>query len=61
MKKFMSLLLVIAIVLTFSACGQQDVPQGSDPAVSDATAVGSYYPITVTDQVIINRYRCRYF
>ena len=50
MKKLISILLVITMMLTFSACGQQNAPQGSVPAASDATAAGSYYPITVTDQ-----------
>ena len=61
MKKFISLLLVLAMLLTLAACGQTGKPDESTPAATEATAPAtkatapeataalSHYPITVTD------------
>lgn len=48
MKKWISVLLVLAMVFGFAACGSKNtenqVPEG------DKTVVSSHYPVTVTDQ-----------
>lgn len=61
MKKFISLLLVLTILLSFAACGQTDNPETTAPETSNATVntteesirettvAPSHYPVTVTD------------
>lgn len=61
MKKLISLLLVLTMLLTLAACGQAGKPDASTPATTEATvptteatvpettAALSHYPITVTD------------
>ena len=61
MKKLISLLLVLTMLLTLAACSQAGKPDASTPAtteatvpateatVSETTAALSHYPITVTD------------
>ena len=61
MKKLISLLLVLTMVLGFAACGQSgkpeenppavddDIPSATEEAVPETTAAPSHYPITVTD------------
>jgi iron complex transport system substrate-binding protein len=56
MKKILSILLVVAMVLSFAACGQpgsSDVPISApaEEAVPAPTDAPSYYPVTVTDQL----------
>ena len=46
MKKLISLLLVLAMLLSFAACSQTDKPKETTP---EATAAPSHYPVTVTD------------
>lgn len=48
MKKHLSLLLVLAMLLSFAACGRNVPHQESTPAASDPDI--SHYPVTVTDQ-----------
>ena len=48
MKKNISTLLVLTLLLSLTACGLNDTPMESTP-VTSATAV-SHYPVTVTDQ-----------
>ena len=55
MKKSISLLLVLAIVLSFAACGQpsnNEIPATTptEESIPVTTETSSYYPITVTDQ-----------
>ena len=50
MKKIFSALLVLAMVLSFAACGQmENTPNETANAIVDATEEISDYPITVTD------------
>ena len=61
MKKFIALLLVLAMTLSFAACGQAEKPAETLPAVvettlpateepvPETTAAPSHYPVTVTD------------
>ena len=54
MKKCISLLLVLSLVLSLAACGQPGRPEETTPimteaAVSETAAAPSPYPITVTD------------
>ena len=61
MKKLISLLLVLTMLLSFAACGQTGKPEETTPATTEATvpttvetvpettALLSHYPITVTD------------
>jgi len=61
MKKLISLLLVLSMLLTLAACGQSGKPEETTPATTEAvvpateeilpetTAAPSHYPITVTD------------
>ena len=58
MKKMISLLLVLTMLLSFAACGQAGKPEETTPAatvpateetVPETTAAPSHYPITVTD------------
>ena len=61
MKKLISLLLVLSMLLTFAGCGQTNKPEETPPAttettvptteetVPETTAALSHYPITVTD------------
>ena len=46
MKKLISLLLVLAMLLSFAACSQTDKPKETTP---EATAAPSHYPVKVTD------------
>ena len=46
MKRLISLLLIVAMLLSFTACGQNNTP--SAPAASDSA--DRHYPVTVTDQ-----------
>ena len=48
MKKNISTLLVLTLLLSLTACGLNDTPMESTP-VTSSTAV-SHYPVTVTDQ-----------
>ena len=54
MKKSIALLLVIAMLLSFAACGQSNnkvpVTTPTEESLPVTTEVPSYYPITVTDQ-----------
>lgn len=57
MKKLLSLLLCLAMVLSLTACGQSGETQAAIPettvpetSVSETTAPVSHYPITVKDQ-----------
>ena len=55
MKKLISLLLVLAVLFSLSACGRQDIPLETIPETSSAaalepTASADHYPVTVTDQ-----------
>ena len=59
MKKFTSILLVLAMLLSFAACGQDGKPEAATPAATEAAVPAteevvpetrSHYPITVTDQ-----------
>ena len=61
MKKSISLLLVLAMLLSFAACGQTDNSEATTPVTTEATvpateevipettAAPSHYPVTVTD------------
>ena len=54
MKKLISLLLVLAMLLSLAACGQPGTPEETTPATTEAavpetTAPLSHYPVTVTD------------
>lgn len=54
MKKLISLLLVLAMLLGLASCGQAGKPEdttlaATEAAVSETTAAPSHYPITVTD------------
>ena len=61
MKKILSLLLVLIMLLSFAACGQPNKPADTTPSTTEATvpttgatapattAAASHYPITVTD------------
>ena len=61
MKKWIALLLVLAMTLSFAACGQAEKPAETLPAVvettlpateepvPETTAAPSHYPVTVTD------------
>lgn len=62
MKKLIALLLVLAMTLSFAACGQTGKPEETTPATTEAavpettkaavpetTVILSHYPITVTD------------
>lgn len=61
MKKLISLLLVLTMLLSFAACGQTGKPEETTPAATEAavpateevvpetTVALSHYPITVTD------------
>ena len=58
MKKIISLLLVLTMLLSFAACGQAGKPEETTPAttvpateetVPETTAALNHYPITVTD------------
>ena len=56
MKKILSILLVLAMVLSFAACGQpgsSDVPTSApaEEAAPAPTDAPSYYPVTITDQL----------
>lgn len=57
MKKCISILLVLAMLFTFTACGQTNPPVESTPTTGVSSA--SHYPVTVTDQagrqVVIER------
>lgn len=48
MKKHISLLLVLAILLSLAACSRNNTPSESIPVTSGSAA--SHYPVTVTDQ-----------
>ncbi|MBR2423424.1 MAG: ABC transporter substrate-binding protein [Oscillospiraceae bacterium] len=48
MKKNISTLLVLTLLLSLTACGLNDTPMESTPVTS--TAAVSHYPVTVTDQ-----------
>ena len=48
MKKNISILLVLTLLLSLTACGLNDTPMESTPVTS--TTAASYYPVTVTDQ-----------
>ena len=48
MKKILSLLLVLAMMFSFVACGQTTTVDSPKESASETTT--SYYPITVTDQ-----------
>ena len=52
MKKILSLLLVLAMLLSFAACGQSGNAETTAPTttVPETTVSVSHYPITVTDQ-----------
>ena len=52
MKKILSLLLALAMLLSFTACGQSGETVNSSPEsiVPETTDAVKYYPITVTDQ-----------
>ncbi len=52
MKKILSLLLALAMLLSFTACGQSGETVNSSPEsiVPETTTSVNYYPITVTDQ-----------
>ena len=61
MKKLISLLLVMAMLLSFAACGQSGKPEETTPettqatvpatedSIPETTAALSHYPVTVTD------------
>ena len=61
MKKLISLLLVLTMLLSFAACGQTDKPESTAPETSaptvntteesipETTVAPSHYPVTVTD------------
>ena len=54
MKKILSLLLVLTMLLSFAACGQTGKPEETTPATTEAvvpetTVAASHYPVTVTD------------
>ena len=61
MKKFISLLLVLTMLFTLAACGQNDKSEATTPATTEATvpateevipettAAPSHYPVAVTD------------
>ena len=61
MKKLISLLLVLTMLLSFAACGQTDEPETTAPVTSNATVntteesvpettvASGHYPVTVTD------------
>ena len=61
MKKLLSLLLVLTMLLSLTACGQTGKPEETTPATTEATAPAttetvpettvalSHYPVTVTD------------
>ena len=52
MKKTLSLLLILTMLLSFAACGQTGTPEETFPttAVTETTVASSHYPVTVTDQ-----------
>ncbi len=55
MKKTISLLLVLTVLLSLTACGQnskpmESTPETTDPSASESTTAVSHYPVTVTDQ-----------
>lgn len=57
MKKLLSLLLCLAMVLSLAACGQSGQVQttasettAAEPSVSETAAPAGHYPVTVTDQ-----------
>ena len=61
MKKLLSLVLVLSMLLSFAACGQTGKPEETTPAITETTvpveeetapettAAAGHYPITVTD------------
>ena len=61
MKKLLSLLLVLSMLLSFAACSQTGKPEETTPAIAEttaaaeeeavpeSTAAAGHYPITVTD------------
>lgn len=54
MKKWITRILVLAMVLSLSACGQRETARPTAPEsqmpVPETTAAASHYPVTVTDQ-----------
>ena len=56
MKKALSLILTIAMVLSLAACGQPAAPEAADPTPApevvepEVIEPASHYPVTVTDQ-----------
>ena len=49
MKKLMAIMLVLAMALSFAACGQNNAPAQTTDAATEATTAPSQYPVTVTD------------
>ena len=49
MKKLISLLLALTMLLSLAACGQADKSKEATPVTAEATVATSWYPITVTD------------
>lgn len=53
MKKFLSLLLALAMLLSFAACGQtqtEELPAETGATVETPAEPAAHYPVTVTDQ-----------
>lgn len=46
MKKLLSLLLVLTMLLSFASCGQRENPQENS---AETTQISGHYPVTVTD------------
>ena len=51
MKKFLALLLILAMVFTFAACGGNDEPQGEGEGEGEATEPAETGAVTVEDEV----------
>ena len=52
MKKIISLLLILAMLAAFAACGRTAMPEETSPAAPETTApeaADTHYPVTVTD------------
>ena len=50
MKKLISLLLVLTMVLSFAACAQTgNTPASTEPSIPETTTSLAHYPVTVTD------------
>ena len=49
MKKRITLLLALAMVLSFAACGQSEKPEAPTEAPTEPALEQSHYPVTVTD------------